>query len=214
MSLRSLIAKASAWRQAALVLGGWLVCEVVARVAVPMPNAQVLHDYFATHGTLLLRVYDAFVGGALSSGSILALGVMPYFSARIYRGVAGLVNGRIASLERTTSGRRVLARYTMGMTAGFSVVQSLGYAFFTMTVPGAVARPGLLYAAQTVGVLSGVAIFMGYLCQQVTEGDAGDALPGPHDAPAELGEGMAGIGSAGVRVATPVPSVSGGHRLG
>lgn len=217
MSLLSRVASAvrgipRAWRQAGLVAGGWLVCEVVARFAVPMPDARVLHDYFAPQGDSLLRLYDWFVGGALSSGSILALGVMPYFTARIYRAIAGLVNGRIASLERSVGGRRILSRYTIGMTAAFAVVQSVGYAFFTMAV-GAVERPGLLYTAQVVTVLSGVSIFMGYLCQQVTEGEDAPALahePQRHI----LGAGVQGMAGASPRVATPVPSVSGGHRLG
>src|SRR5688572_17180043 len=41
--------------------------------------------------TGLLGLYDLFVGGALSKGTVFALGIMPYISASIFAQIAGAV---------------------------------------------------------------------------------------------------------------------------
>ncbi|MEO7457975.1 MAG: hypothetical protein ABIY52_17090 [Gemmatimonadaceae bacterium] len=179
----------SLWRKTALALGGWLACELVSRVMVPMPDPHVL-GAFMRGKTGFLAIYDMFSGGAIARGSVFALGIMPYASARIFTW----------GLERVTG--RKLTRWTRGLTAVLSVLQAWGFANFTQALPGAVAQPGLAYTLQTIGVFAGVAIFMGYVCEQVTEGSAApDAAASPL-----LGEGAAApVMRTPARVQTPLP---------
>src|SRR5688572_7703516 len=72
------------WRKAALVVGGLVLCEVGARIALPDLNGSVLSEYLRGSGRLLLRLYDWLAGGATSRGAVLALGILPYVSARIF----------------------------------------------------------------------------------------------------------------------------------
>ncbi len=194
-----------------LAVSGWLLCEVVARVAVPMPDARVLGAFLGRQGVGLLGLYDRLVGGAMSSGSVLGLGLMPYLSARVFRLLARVVSPTIARLERSADGRRILSRWTMRLTAGLSVVQAYGFARFTQALPGAVAQPGVAYTLQTVAALSAVAVFMGWIAEQVTADDV-DAR---REEPSLLSEAPPDVYRAAVqRVVTPLPSISGDHPRG
>jgi preprotein translocase subunit SecY len=192
-----------------LVSGGMLSLALI-RLAVPMPNAQVMTEYFRRNDFgPLLRWYDRLVGGAVSRGSILALGIMPYLSARTFRFLAAKVVPSVATLETTVAGRRRLARWTARLTDVLSLVQAYGYTRFTLSIPGAVAEPGLRYTLQTVGVLTVVAIVMGRMCMYATEpdliADPEPELATPVEPPA-LNEGMPDDGGAVRRVVTPLPS--------
>ena len=194
-----------------MVAGGWLVCEVVTRVSGAMPDARVLSSYFAREGTGLLGLYDKMVGGALSSGSVLALGIMPYLSARTFRALGGVLSPTVARLEHSAEGRRTLGQWTMRLTAGLSVIQAYGFARLTQTLPGAVAQPGMGYMLQTIVVLASTATFMGWLCAQATEdeGDIGQSAPGLlRDATPDMTRDVV------KRVVTPLPSISGSHGRG
>src|SRR6266511_25909 len=71
------------WRKTSLVVAGIVACEIGTRIVAPSLNSQVVRDYFRGSGGMLLELYDWIAGGALSRGAVLALGIMPYVSARI-----------------------------------------------------------------------------------------------------------------------------------
>lgn len=99
------------WRKAGLAVAALLVCEVGARIVAPGLNGQVLRDFLqAGSSTWMLRLYDWFVGGALSHGAVLAIGILPYLSARIYMGLARVISPRIDALRDSASGRATLTR--------------------------------------------------------------------------------------------------------
>lgn len=149
------------WRGAAYALVGVAACDLVARIAAPMPDGRILSAHLqAESGGGLLGLYDLVTVGAMSRGSIFALGIMPYLSARVYVGIArGL--GFKAS-------QRAITRITRGLTVGLSLVQGYGYARFTQSVPGVVALPGAAYLLQTTVVLTAASIFAMWLCEKVT----------------------------------------------
>jgi preprotein translocase subunit SecY len=169
----------------------------------------VLREFLARNSLGLLALYDRLGGGGLSSGSILALGIMPYLSARTFRYLLAIVSPSVAAMETSFTGRRVLSRWTMGLTAALSVIQAYGFTRFTLSLPGAVAQPGLAYTLQTVGVLSAAAIVMGRLCALATETEAetaaDDALPEPARPLAINGSPGTVDRGGGNRVATPLP---------
>jgi preprotein translocase subunit SecY len=136
----------------ARAIGGILACAIGARVVAPGINTGVLADFFRSGGASpLLRLYDWLVGGALARGALLALGVMPYISARIYLRLARIVAPTVGEPAR----RKKLTRW---LTFGFSVVQSYGFARFAENLPGAVANPGPQFIATTMLALTASAM--------------------------------------------------------
>src|SRR4030095_1500143 len=69
----------------ARAIGVALVCTIGARIVLPGINREFFADFCRSAGASpLLRVYDWFVGGAMARGALLALGILPYVTARIY----------------------------------------------------------------------------------------------------------------------------------
>ena len=125
-------------------LGITLACTIGARIVSPGIDSQVVGDFFRSGGVNpLLRIYDWLVGGAMARGGLLALGVMPYISARLFVRLANIVSPGFAGLAR----RKKLTRW---LTFGFSAVQSFGFAKFLENLPGAVANPGPQFIATTM----------------------------------------------------------------
>ena len=89
-------------RQKILVtLGLIALCRVGVYIPIPGIDTGVLKGYFQqvsnTGVGQLLGLVDLFAGGAMSSGAIFGLGVMPYISASI---IFQLLVGVLPSLER------------------------------------------------------------------------------------------------------------------
>jgi len=147
-------------------VGAVLACVIGARVVTPGINEQVIADFFRSGGVRpLLRVYDWFVGGAIGRGAVLALGLLPYVTARIYLRLTAVVSPRFADPARRKT-------WTRGLTFGFSLVQSYGFARFTENLPGAVAQPGPGFIATTMLVMTASAMTAMWLFEP--PGDADD----------------------------------------
>jgi hypothetical protein len=171
------------WRKTGLVLATLLVCEVGARIVTPGLNGQALRDFLqAGSAGWLLRAYDWVVGGALSRGAVLALGIMPYAAARLYARLARVVNPRLSELWETQPGRATLARWTRWLAGSLALVQSYGFARFVEGIPGAVAQPGFGFLAKTMAVLTSGAIAVMLLSEQLTRSPRDDS-PAPSDHP-------------------------------
>jgi preprotein translocase subunit SecY len=171
------------WRRIALATGGLLLCEIGARIVAPSINGRVLADYLRQVGASpLLKLYDWFVGGALSRGAILALGIMPYLSARLIMRLARESFPGIAEMSKSETERPRLERWTRRLTFGLAAVQSFGFARFVQSIPGAVTDPGVGFIAQTMIVLTtgamGVAWFSERIARQRdVDGPASEAEP-------------------------------------
>lgn len=130
----------AAWRRVSLAVGGLLFLEVGTRVALPRIDGRVLAEWFNSgHGGWLIGLYDRLAAGGLSHGGWLALGIMPYVSARIFMKFM-----RMGERVRTT---RVLALV-------LAAVQAAGFARWIQSVPGAVSAPGPDFVRNTVLTLT------------------------------------------------------------
>lgn len=157
-----------------MALGGLAVLEVGARTVLPDLNGQALSNYLHSGGgTWLLALYDRLGGGGLSRGGVLALGIMPYLSARIMMRLARVVVPAIDEMSHDVEGRTRLRNWTRVLTIGLSLVQSYGFARFVQSVPG-VANPGIGFIVQTVAVLTVGAIAAMALSEQISRIDNGD----------------------------------------
>jgi preprotein translocase subunit SecY len=156
------------WRKVALSVGGLVLLEIGARIVAPSINGGVLADYLRqVGGSPLLKLYDWFVGGALSRGAILALGIMPYLSARIIMRLARSSVPAIAEMSEKETERPRLDRWTRRLTFGLAAVQSFGFARFVQSIPGAVTDPGVGFIAQTMIVLTTGAMGVAWLSERI-----------------------------------------------
>jgi len=162
-SLREVVERS---RIAVVGLAGLVLIEVGGRIALPGLNTQVLADFLLRRGGGLLSLFDRFVGGALTRGAVLALGIMPYLSARVFVRLARASFPAIGALQAEEAGRTKLKRGTRLLTLGLSLVQSYGIARFVQAIPGAVARPGAGFVVQTMLTLTAGAIVAMALAEQ------------------------------------------------
>jgi preprotein translocase subunit SecY len=155
-------------RKAVVGIAGLLLIEVGGRIGLPGLNTQVLSDFLLHRGGGVLSIYNWFVGGALARGAVLALGIMPYLSARLYVWLARSAFPTVANLEADEAGRMKLRVATRFLTAGLALVQSYGVAKFAQAIPGAVAQPGAGFIIQTMLTLTAGAIVATVLAEQVS----------------------------------------------
>lgn len=149
------------WKRITVAAIGVLVGEIGARIALPGVVSQVLTDFLRRGDAgFLIKLYDRLVGGGISRGAILALGIMPYASALICTGIVRRLGGRL-----TKNGTR-------GLTAMLSLVQGFGYAQFLESIPGAVVHPGAGFVAQTVIVLASSTLVAVALTEALFDRDA------------------------------------------
>ncbi len=114
-----------------LTLG--LVCVVRLGTHIPLPglNPLPLEKYVdslknSSSGGGMLGLLNMFTGGGLRSGSILALGIMPYINASIFMQLFAAVEPHMARLAQEGDvGRQKIAQYTRYATIGIAVIQSV-----------------------------------------------------------------------------------------
>lgn len=120
-------------RKLLFTLAMLVVYRFAAHIPVPGVNLAALEAIFgagagsATSG--LLNVLNIFSGGALSTFSIVAMGVYPYITASI---IMQLVTPIIPQLEALSKegeqGRRKMNQYTHWLTIPLAIAQGIGQA--------------------------------------------------------------------------------------
>jgi len=106
-----------------------IVFRIGAHIPIPGIDSAALAEFFDANSQGLLGHLDMFSGGALSSMTIFALGIMPYISASI---IMQLITAVFPYLERLSkegeAGRRKITQYTRYGTILLSVIQGFGIA--------------------------------------------------------------------------------------
>jgi hypothetical protein len=203
-------------RKVALAVAVLVVCEVGARVVAPGLNGQALRDFLqAGASTWLLRVYDWFVGGALSRGGVLAIGIMPFLSARIMMRLARITWPPLESWWQSDSGIAKRTRLTRWLTGGLALVQSYGFAKFVQGVPSVVAHPGVGFLAKTIAVLTAGTIGVMLLSEALVKARDDDALPTDDEksASAELKHADRTVETLSIDAVPPAALLSSGEVL-
>jgi preprotein translocase subunit SecY len=92
----------------------------------------------------LLGFLDLFSGGALTSVSVMALGIGPYITASILVQLLTAIIPQFEELQKEEgeAGRRKLAQYTRYAALGLAVFQSILILKFIGSIPGAI-PPGI-----------------------------------------------------------------------
>ena len=106
-----------------------LLLLLIFRIGCFIPVPGLIRDTFSTavEGNDFLTLMSSITGGALSQGTIFALGIGPYINASI---IMQLLSVGIPALERLSKqgeeGRKKIAQYTRYVTILLAIVQSVG----------------------------------------------------------------------------------------
>jgi preprotein translocase subunit SecY len=153
-----------------------LLYRLGAHITVPGVNAQATIDFFRNQSGTLFGIYNLFVGGGLSRGTVFALGIMPYISASIFFQIMGAVFPTIERLQKEEEGRKKINQWTRYLTIGLAAAQAWGVAIFLEQLQGAVLTPGLAFRIQTAFFLTTGAVFIMWLGEQITERGLGNGM--------------------------------------
>jgi preprotein translocase subunit SecY len=153
------------WRKALAFIGALASIELGARIGLPGVDAIALLEYFDQAGRPFLVSAFAFIaGGGLFRAGVLALGVMPYLTSRIYMRLWRVVR----PTQRSAREERVRVRL---LTSALALIQSLGFATFLQRVPGAVANPGVGFLTTTVLTLTAGSLLAMWFGEKLSERD-------------------------------------------
>lgn len=157
-------------------------------IAIPVPGIDValFNTAFNTGsdqgGLSLLTQINRFTGGALGSGSIFTLSIIPYISASI---IVTLLRAMIPSWDamykESEAGRRQLNQYTRYLTLTLAMVQSYGIAvgleagflLGNVLVEGA---GGFTFRLSAMLSLTGGTMFLLWLGEQITARGVGNGI--------------------------------------
>lgn len=151
---------------------------------IPCPgiNAKALIGFFETARNTMFGLFDIFVGGGLSRGTIFALGIMPYISASIIFQLLGAAMPAIQRIQREgEEGRRKITQYTRYLTVGICIIQGLGVAIFMESMRGiageaVIPHPGFAFRLLAILTLTTGTIFVMWLGELITEKGIGNGI--------------------------------------
>ena len=131
---------------------------------IPVPGLDRINFEGAVSGNDYLTLMSSITGGALSQGTLFALGIGPYINASI---IMQLLNVGIPALERLSKqgeeGRKKIAQYTRYVTILLAVIQSVGIIINFANTAGAIQTWFFFNKPWVAGVFMAIAYTTGAL---------------------------------------------------
>jgi len=125
----------------------------------------------------LLGLFDIFLGGAFSRGSILALGIMPYISASIVVQLLGAVVPSIQKLRNEgDSGIKKLNQITRYLTVAITLGQSASYVVYLNSQYASATSQGTFFWITSVCILTAGTMFLVWLGERITDNGIGNGV--------------------------------------
>ncbi len=158
------------------------VFRLGCHIPTPGVDGAALSAFFSSKSGTLFGMFDMFTGGAFSSFSVMALGIMPYISASIILELMTVVVPHLERLKKEgEQGRKKITEYTRYGTVLLSMIQGFGIAFGLekMTSPGGVMVVpfgGMGFRLMTMVTLTAGTCFLMWLGEQVTEKGIGNGI--------------------------------------
>ncbi len=158
------------------------VYRVGCHIPTPGVDRAALTAFFGAKQGTLFGLFDMFAGGALSSMSVMALGIMPYISASIILELMTVVVPHLERLKKEgEQGRKKIIQYTRYGTVILSMIQGFGIAvgLENMTSPGGamvVPVAGWGFRILTMITLTAGTSFLMWLGEQITERGIGNGI--------------------------------------
>jgi preprotein translocase subunit SecY len=159
-------------------LGAMVVYRLGTYIPIPGIDPAAFKDAFTGQSQGLLGMFNMFSGGAVERMAIFALNVMPYISASIIVQLMGTVYPPWEKLRKEggEAGRKQLNQITRYLTVLLAVFQSFGIAVSLMQTPGLVQTPGAGFIVSTVAILTGGALFLMWVGEQITSRGVGNGV--------------------------------------
>jgi preprotein translocase subunit SecY len=158
------------------------VYRLGCHIPTPGVDGAALSAFFDSKQGTLFGLFDMFSGGALSSMSVMALGIMPYISASIILELMTVVVPHLERLKKEgEQGRKKITQYTRYGTVLLSMIQGFGIAvgLENMTSPGGVMVVpfgGIGFRILTMITLTAGTSFLMWLGEQITEKGIGNGI--------------------------------------
>ena len=159
-------------------LWAMVVYRLGTYIPVPGIDPVAFQQAFQGQAQGILGMFNMFSGGAVERMAIFALNVMPYISASIIVQLLGTVYPPWEKLRKDggEAGRKQLNQYTRYLTVVLAVFQSFGIAVGLSQTPGMVEHPGVFFIVSTVVTLTGGAMFLMWLGEQITSRGVGNGV--------------------------------------
>lgn len=155
-------------------LGILLVYRLGSKIALPGVNPHEL-TALKDRTTGVLGLLDMFSGGAFSSASIFALGIMPYISAQIVVQLLGIAVPYFQRLQNEgESGQRRMEQITRFLTVVILLVQAPSY--LTQIPMEARVQTGAFFIFSSVLILTTGTIFVMWLGEKITDKGIGNGI--------------------------------------
>ncbi len=169
-------------RKILFTLGMLVLYRFAAHIPVPGVDADALRQLFRSNQ--LLGLLDMFSGGAMSSFSVVALGVYPYITATI---IMQLLQPLIPPLERLAqegeAGQAKITQYTHIMTVPLAALHAFGQiTMFSRSATPVIRNFGLFSAdtflpsLATIITLTAGTMFAVWLGELITEQGVGNGI--------------------------------------
>jgi preprotein translocase subunit SecY len=159
-------------------LGAMIIYRLGTYIPIPGINAEEFARMFNGANAGILGMFNLFAGGAVQRMAVFALNVMPYISASIIVQLMGSIYEPWEKLRKEggEAGRKQLNQYTRYLTVILALLQSSGIAYGLMNQPHVVDSQvaGWFFLISTVTVLTGGAMFLMWLGEQVTSRGVGN----------------------------------------
>jgi len=157
-----------------------VIYRLAAHIPVPGVDAQALKKLF--EASQLLGLLDMFSGGAMSTFSVIAMGVYPYITASI---VMQLLVPIVPQLEKLAKeggeeGRRKINQYTHWLTVPLAALQGFGQASLLarqrVLANFGLSGPTLLPTVATIVTLTAGTVFAMWLGELIDEKGIGNGI--------------------------------------
>jgi preprotein translocase subunit SecY len=175
---------------------------VGSHITLPGVNLSRLMDFWERNGGGgLLGLYELMTSGGLQRGAVVALGIMPYLTARAYLWLSRFV---VNDADWTRS--RKVTRY---LTAALALAQSVGFAAFLRKIPGVVTSPGS-FMTTTILTLTAASLVTMWFGEKLTQDDDADEIDPPSalDEDSALRQEISAGSVAGAKESSAIPPPS------
>jgi preprotein translocase subunit SecY len=153
-----------------------IVYRLGTHLPIPGINLEAFQRAFQGQSQGVLGMFNMFSGGAVQRMAIFTLNIMPYISASIIVQLVGTIYPPWEKLRKEggEAGRKQLNQYTRYLTVVLAIGQSFAIAMGLQAAQGTVYAPGLSFVVSTVVLLTGGAMFVMWLGEQITSRGVGN----------------------------------------
>ncbi len=154
-------------------LGILLIYRIGSQITLPGVNPQALEEFTRSAQQGVFGLLDIFSGGAFSSASIFALGIMPYISASIVIQLLTIAVPYFQRLQKEgESGRRRMNQITRYLTVIILLFQAPAY--LTQIPSAAIMTKNFVFTS--VIILTAGTIFVMWLGERITDKGIGNGI--------------------------------------